>query len=123
VQPGLDAQADPPLLRVALQNLLDNAFKFSAKSAAPRVEVGVVDEPERAFYVRDNGAGFDVGGAKNLFGAFQRFHKPTEFPGTGIGLATVQRVIRRHGGRIWATSEPGKGTSFFFTLPSEARAR
>jgi signal transduction histidine kinase len=123
VQEGLVAHADPGFLRVALENLLDNALKFSSKNAAPVVELGTkrTDGGDDVFFVKDNGVGFDVQAARNLFGAFQRFHKPTEFGGTGIGLATVQRVVRRHGGRIWAESEPGRGTTFFFTLTAEAR--
>lgn len=118
IAPKLVARGDIGLVRVAVQNLLDNAFKFSGKREAARVEVGARDG---AFFVRDNGSGFDAGAAKNLFGAFQRFHRAAEFAGTGIGLATVQRVIRRHGGRVWAESEPGKGAAFFFTLTPEAR--
>jgi signal transduction histidine kinase len=123
VQEGLAAHGDPGFVRVALENLIDNALKFSSKREAPVVELGAKQSNgEEIFFVRDNGVGFDVAAAKNLFGAFQRFHKPSEFRGTGIGLATVQRVVRRHGGRIWAESVPGQGTTFFFTLTPEARS-
>jgi signal transduction histidine kinase len=108
---------DPGLLRIALENLLNNAWKFTQKTEAPTVEFG--DRPDggaRVFYVRDNGAGFDMAYAGKLFGAFQRLHDAAEFPGTGIGLATVQRIIQRHGGRLWAEAAVGRGASFFFTL-------
>jgi signal transduction histidine kinase len=110
-------EGDRTLLRLVLQNLLGNAWKFSARVAAPRVEFGVRQENGRAVYfVRDNGAGFDMRFADKLFGLFQRFHSQNEFPGTGVGLATVQRIVRKHGGRVWAESEPGKGATFYFTL-------
>lgn len=115
--PELRAQGDPRLLRIALQNLLDNAWKFTRGKAGVRIVFGVVqDENKPAYFVRDNGVGFDTAYANKLFGAFQRLHDTREFPGTGIGLATVQRVIHRHGGRIWAESAVGEGTTFYFTL-------
>ncbi len=122
VEPGLEARADASLVRIALTNLLDNAWKFTAKTEAPRVEVGAVRSGPEApvFFVRDNGAGFDPGHANDLFLAFRRLHAPHEFPGTGIGLATVQRIVSRHGGRIWAESAVGQGATFFFTLPAIA---
>ena len=108
---------DARLLTIALENLLGNAWKFTGKRADPWVELGVVDQGATPTYVlRDNGAGFDMAYASKLFGVFQRLHSTTEFEGTGIGLATVQRVIRRHGGRIWAEGEVGRGASFYFTL-------
>lgn len=111
------ADADPRLLRTALENLLGNAWKFTSKKDGARIEVGSVREDGRTlFYVRDNGAGFDMAYADKLFGAFQRLHAGGEYPGTGIGLATVQRIISRHGGRIWADAQPGKGAAFFFSL-------
>lgn len=113
IAPGLTAMADVQLLRVALTNLLGNAWKFTSKVESPHIEVGQVDG---AFLVRDNGVGFDTQYAGRLFGAFQRLHSPTEFEGTGIGLAIVQRIVHRHGGRIWAEAEPGRGATFFFTL-------
>ena len=114
IAPNLDAEADPKLLRIALDNLLGNAWKFTARRQAARIEVG--RENATTFFVRDNGAGFDMAYADKLFGAFQRLHDATEFPGTGIGLATVQRVIHKHGGRIWAESAPEAGATFRFTL-------
>ena len=113
VAEDLVATADARLVAVVLENLLGNAWKFTAKQPAARVEVG---KDDGAFYVRDNGAGFDLKYAEKMFTPFQRFHADTEYQGTGIGLATVKRVIARHGGRIWAESSPGKGAAFFFTL-------
>jgi light-regulated signal transduction histidine kinase (bacteriophytochrome) len=118
---GMRTEADPYLLRVAFENLIGNAWKFTSKSATPRIEVGALEDHGRTtFFVRDNGAGFEMAYADKLFGAFQRLHSTSEYPGTGIGLATVQRIVRRHGGRIWAEAEVGKGAAFFFTLSSAA---
>src|SRR6185369_9525820 len=97
IAPDLCGRGDERLLRVVLNNLLDNAWKFTSKLACARIEFGCVEEPERAFFVRDNGAGFDMGYSHRLFGAFQRLHNVSQFPGSGIGLATVQRIINRHG--------------------------
>ena len=117
VEPGLSAKGDFSLLKDALENLLGNAWKFSSKEEQATIEVGRANEDgEEIFFVRDNGVGFNMAYADKLFGAFQRLHGVDEFPGTGIGLATVQRIINRHGGRIWATSEVGKGATFYFTL-------
>ncbi len=114
---GMQASADGRLLRVALENLIGNAWKFTSKTEAPRIEVGAVrDGAHCSFFVRDNGAGFDMAYASKLFGAFQRLHTVGEFQGTGIGLATVQRIVHRHGGRIWADAKPGRGAVFSFTL-------
>jgi signal transduction histidine kinase len=114
---GLTAVGDGGLLEIALTNLLDNAVKFTGPRRHARIEFGRQDcQPEEVFYVRDNGVGFDMAYAGLLFGAFQRLHKASEFPGAGIGLATAQRVIRRHGGRIWAVAEPDKGAAFYFTI-------
>ncbi len=119
VAPDLHARADPRLLRVVLENLLSNAWKFTAPQKKPVIDVGRIEaDGLRVFFVKDNGVGFDMAYASKLFGAFQRLHSAHEFPGTGVGLATVQRVINKHGGQIWAESEPGKGATFFFTLQS-----
>ena len=120
----LEAHADRRLVQALLANLLGNAWKFTARHETARIEVGVDDaDGERAFYVRDDGAGFDMAYADKLFGAFQRLHSPGEFEGLGIGLATVQRIVRRHGGRVWAESEVEKGATFHFTLPEAAGAQ
>jgi hypothetical protein len=119
VADGLTAGGDPGLLGVLLENLLANAWKFTAKRPQARIEVGRAKRSrahEEAFFVRDNGAGFDMELASKLFIPFQRLHAASDFPGTGIGLATCQRVVARHGGRIWAEASTGKGAAFFFTL-------
>ncbi|MDC0672084.1 sensor histidine kinase [Nannocystis radixulma] len=123
VADGLIAVADPGLLRVLLQNLLGNAFKFTRPRTEPTVEVGAREvDGELVYHVRDNGVGFDAARASELFGPFRRLHAESEFPGTGIGLATVQRIVRRHGGRAWAESSPGAGATFYFTLTPGDRA-
>lgn len=120
IQDGLSAGGDARLLEIALSNLLNNAVKFTGPRASARIEFGqTVFQDGLAFYVRDNGVGFNMAYAKMLYGAFQRLHKHTEFPGTGIGLATVQRVLRRHGGRIWADAKPDEGATFYFTIGTE----
>jgi PAS domain S-box-containing protein len=126
VAPGMKADADPALLRIVLDNLLGNAWKFTSKHETARIGVGFceVGAPEaggeRAFFVRDDGAGFDAQYATHLFGAFQRMHAAGLFEGDGIGLATVQRLITRHGGRVWAEAAVEKGATFYFTLPPAA---
>ncbi|HEY8143964.1 MAG TPA: PAS domain S-box protein, partial [Kofleriaceae bacterium] len=115
---GLAVSADPSLARNLVENLIGNAWKFTRQVADARIEVGtVVSDEGRAFFVRDNGAGFDMAHAARLFGPFQRLHTEAEFPGTGIGLATAQRIVHRHGGTIWAEGQVGKGATFYFTLP------
>jgi PAS domain S-box-containing protein len=117
IEPGLTAVADSNLVRAVLENLLGNAWKFTGKQPAAHIEFGrVATESGSAFFVRDNGAGFDPQFRHKLFNAFQRLHGASEFPGTGIGLATVQRIIHRHGGRVWAESARGQGATFYFTL-------
>jgi signal transduction histidine kinase len=120
VAPEARAYGDSNLLCVALLNLLENAHKFTGRKDHAVIEFGVnFDETQPVFYVRDNGAGFDTKAAQNLFAPFQRFHPSSDFEGTGIGLAIVERIIRRHGGRIWAEGEAGKGATFFFSLPGK----
>jgi signal transduction histidine kinase len=117
IRDGLSAEADSHLLTIVFENLMGNAWKFTGKSDDATIEVGrEVDGRGRAFYVRDNGAGFDMAYADKLFGAFQRLHADEDFEGTGIGLATVQRIVSRHGGQIWAEGAVDKGATFYFTL-------
>jgi light-regulated signal transduction histidine kinase (bacteriophytochrome) len=127
IAPGLQAKGDARLLEAVLDNLFENAAKFSAGRDRARIEFGrqhardpLTDASVLAWFVRDNGAGFDMQYAHKLFGVFQRLHKTSEFPGTGIGLATVQRIVQRHGGHIWADAAIGNGATFFFTLKEVA---
>jgi PAS domain S-box-containing protein len=121
VEEGLAVQADPILMRIVLENLLGNACKFSATAAPPRIAIGCEEQDngagsEAVFYVRDNGIGFDMAYADKLFKVFERLHAGEGYAGTGIGLATVQRIVQDHGGRVWATSQPGQGAVFYFTV-------
>ena len=119
IQPGLRVSGDELLLRIALANLLENAFKFTRHTTSARVEIsGARDGESLSVRVRDNGAGFDPEHADRLFSPFKRFHAKSEFAGTGLGLATVQRVIHRHAGNITASAAVGRGASFSFTLPA-----
>ena len=121
IQPGLQVQGDPGMIRSVLENLLGNALKFSSGQPVARVRLFLAQTPQaEAFCVADEGAGFDMAHADRLFGVFQRLHSEQEFPGTGIGLASVKRIIMRHGGKVWAESEPGKGARFYFTIPSNS---
>lgn len=118
IQDGLVVEGDAQMLRLVMENLIENAWKYTSKKAQANIEFGTETiDGRRAFFVRDSGAGFDMKYADNLFGVFQRLHTSNDFEGTGIGLATVRRIIQRHGGEVWAEGEPGVGASFFFTLP------
>jgi signal transduction histidine kinase len=118
IQPGISAKGDEHLLRIALENLFGNALKYTSKHPSARIEFGMrTFGPKPACYIKDDGAGFDMRHAQRLFGAFQRLHTDEEFPGTGVGLATVQRIMRRHGGDIWAEGEVEKGATFYFSIP------
>jgi PAS domain S-box-containing protein len=122
VEPEMKADGDPGLVRIVLENLIGNAWKFTSRTNEPRIEVGLEErDGETVYCIRDNGAGFDMKYAGKLFGAFQRLHTLAEFEGTGIGLSIVQRIVVRHGGRIWAEAEVGKGATFYFTLRKSAR--
>ena len=122
IEDGIEVQADKSLMQIAMQNLLENAFKFSGKVDAPVIQVGTLErEGKRTCFVRDNGVGFDMAYADRLFGAFQRLHHESDFSGTGIGLAIVHRIFRRHEGRVWAESRPGQGATFFFQLKEQPR--
>jgi light-regulated signal transduction histidine kinase (bacteriophytochrome) len=122
IEPQLLASGDPTLLRMLLENLLGNAWKYTGNTETARI--GLVRRPGETtgFTVHDNGAGFDMRYADRLFGVFQRLHSASEFPGTGVGLASVRRIVRRHHGEVWAESEPERGTRFHFTLPLPQRA-
>ena len=118
IAPKLMVAGDVGLLRIAIENLVSNAWKFTRRSPSARI---VLDETttdgNRAFFIRDNGAGFDMAHARKLFEPFQRLHRMADFEGNGVGLATVTRIVRRHGGKVWAESKVGEGATFFWTLP------
>jgi two-component system sensor histidine kinase/response regulator len=117
IRPGVQVAGDPALLRIALQNLLENAWKFTSKVPVPQIDFGLVQaNGQTTYFVRDNGAGFEMTQTDRLFRPFQRLHLASEFPGAGIGLATVRRIIHRHGGTVWAESAPGDGACFYWTL-------
>jgi len=117
IEPGLAANGDPTLLRLVLENLLGNAWKYTARAKKAHIVFAAEQQAgRRVFVVRDNGAGFDMRSADRLFGLFQRLHSTNDFPGTGVGLASVKRIVRRHGGDVWADAEPGRGAAFHFTL-------
>ena len=117
IQPNIHVKADYPLMAVVLENLLGNAWKYSGKQKEAEIRFGTItDKDETRYYVQDNGAGFDMSKSFQMFKPFQRLHTANEFPGTGVGLATVRRIIERHGGRIWAEGSPGIGATFYFTL-------
>jgi light-regulated signal transduction histidine kinase (bacteriophytochrome) len=119
IQPDMTVNADARLLRIAMDNLLGNAWKYTGPQAQPRIAVGVqAGGAEPVYFVRDNGVGFDMAYAEKLFTPFQRLHAPAQFPGSGIGLVIAQRIIARHGGRIWAEAAPDQGAAFYFTLSS-----
>ncbi|HYG90720.1 MAG TPA: PAS domain S-box protein [Azospirillum sp.] len=118
IAPDLTAQADPHLVRTVLVNLLGNAWKYTGRKESAHIEFGATEDEEgqRVFFVRDNGAGFDMTYADKLFGAFQRLHGMKDFPGSGVGLATVQRIVHKHGGKVWAEAIVDRGATFYFTL-------
>lgn len=117
IEPGMTINGDTRLMRIAMENLLDNACKYTAKAAQANITVGSQPgEHGPVYFVRDNGVGFDMAYSAKLFGPFQRLHTESEFPGTGIGLVTVQRIVARHGGRIWAQAQVNSGATFYFTL-------
>ena len=117
---NLTVKGDEKLLRIMLENLLSNAWKFTSKKTDALITFDRMGDRPEVFYIADNGAGFDMRYADKLFGAFQRLHQTSEFPGTGVGLATVQRIILRHGGKIWTEAEIDQGAAFFFTLVAQA---
>jgi light-regulated signal transduction histidine kinase (bacteriophytochrome) len=123
VAPDVTVLGDESLLKILMANLINNAWKYSSRAGRARVEFGVEREgPSPVYFVRDNGTGFDMTDADSLFRVFSRLHDPTQFSGCGIGLATAQRIIARHGGRIWAEGAVGRGATFYFTLASDVQS-
>ncbi|MGH7450030.1 MAG: sensor histidine kinase, partial [bacterium] len=125
---GIVANGDARLLQVVLENLLGNAWKFTGKHRHARIEFGILPSGARCndrpvYFVRDDGAGFDMTFAKKMFGAFQRLHATSEFEGNGIGLAAIKRIIQRHGGQVWAEGKVEHGATFYFTLPALTEKR
>ncbi len=121
---GLVGAGDDRLLAVVLRNLVDNAWKFTSRRETARIEFGAIKGAGgQAYFIKDNGTGFDMAYAGKLFQPFQRLHAMGEFPGTGIGLATVKRIIERHGGRVWIEAQPGQGTTVYFTLNKKTEER
>jgi signal transduction histidine kinase len=119
--PGITACGDPRLLSIVVHNLVDNAWKYTVSSASARIEFNrVVRDGAPVYYVKDTGIGFDMQQTAHLFEPFRRLHAARDVPGSGIGLATVARIVERHGGRVWAEATPGRGATFFFTLPGRA---
>jgi light-regulated signal transduction histidine kinase (bacteriophytochrome) len=117
IEPDIQVRGDASLLDIALQNLVNNSWKYTSKKHHPKIRFGTTTvDGERAYYIKDNGVGFDTRYSEKLFGPFQRLHGIDEFPGTGIGLATVKRIVNRHGGQVWANSKVNKGTTLYFTL-------
>jgi light-regulated signal transduction histidine kinase (bacteriophytochrome) len=124
IEDGITVQADRSLMQIAMQNLLENAWKFTGKTDRPVIRVGMIDHDGACdLFVADNGVGFDMAYADRLFGAFQRLHHESEFAGTGIGLAIVHRILRRHEGRIWVHASPGHGATFFFNVNGQPHER
>jgi light-regulated signal transduction histidine kinase (bacteriophytochrome) len=121
IQPGVRAPADRVLIRTVLENLVGNAWKFTSRQDDAAIEFGTTEVPDAPVccYVRDNGAGFDPAYADKLFQPFQRLHSASEFPGTGVGLASVRQIVERHGGHVWAQGAVGQGATFYFTLDAE----
>jgi len=122
ISPGITGNGDDRLLRVVIDNLLRNSWKFTKKQPNARIEFGRLDEDSKAYFVRDNGVGFDMQYAGKLFGVFQRLHSAAEFAGSGVGLAIVQRVINRHGGKVWAEAKVNAGATIYFTLPAQVES-
>jgi light-regulated signal transduction histidine kinase (bacteriophytochrome) len=123
IESDMQVQGDPTLLRAVVENLLGNAWKYTGKAALPSIAFARHPDDPDSFTVRDNGAGFDMRFADRLFGVFQRLHSANDFPGTGVGLASVRRIVRRHGGEIWGEAEVNHGARFHFSLPQSGDPR